>query len=183
MVTHDPVDAYALADRVAVMDAGRIVQLGTIAEVTAHPRSRYVASLIGTNLVAGDIVDNVLTTDRRRARRARRRRARAVVRADPPADDRRCSATRSTGDEHPERRGPARSPTSTGSATGPASTSTGTLPLTAEITTAALDAARPAPRRRRPRRGQGHRHRVLPGLRAPPGSPLDRLPTRWTMSA
>ena len=62
MVTHDPVDAYALADRVAVMDAGRVIQLGTIAEVTARPRSRYIASLIGTNLVAGDIVDNVLTT-------------------------------------------------------------------------------------------------------------------------
>jgi len=62
MVTHDPVDAYALADRVAVMDAGRIVQVGTIADVTAHPRSRYVASLVGTNLVTGDIVDDVLTT-------------------------------------------------------------------------------------------------------------------------
>jgi molybdate transport system ATP-binding protein len=62
MVTHDPVDAYALADRVAVMDAGRIIQLGTIAEVTAHPRSRYVASLVGTNLVAGVIADGALTT-------------------------------------------------------------------------------------------------------------------------
>ena len=62
MVTHDPVDAYALADRIAVMDAGRIIQLGSIADVTTHPRSRYVASLIGTNLVAGDILDNVLTT-------------------------------------------------------------------------------------------------------------------------
>jgi molybdate transport system ATP-binding protein len=62
MVTHDPVDAYALADRVAVVDAGRIVQLGTIAEVTAHPRSRYVASLVGTNLVSGDILDGALTT-------------------------------------------------------------------------------------------------------------------------
>ena len=62
MVTHDPVDAYALADRVAVIDAGRIVQLGSIADVTARPRSRYVASLVGTNLVAGDILGNVLTT-------------------------------------------------------------------------------------------------------------------------
>jgi len=62
MVTHDPVDAYALADRVAVMDAGQIVQLGTIAEVTAHPRSRYVASLVGTNLVSGTIAGGVLTT-------------------------------------------------------------------------------------------------------------------------
>lgn len=62
LVTHDPVDAYALADRVAILDAGRIVQTGTLAEVTAHPRSRYVADLVGVNLVAGDVVDGVLTT-------------------------------------------------------------------------------------------------------------------------
>jgi molybdate transport system ATP-binding protein len=63
LVTHDPVDAYALADRIAILDAGRIVQIGTIAEVTAHPRSRYVADLIGTNLVTGTVTDGVLTTD------------------------------------------------------------------------------------------------------------------------
>ena len=62
LVTHDPVDAYALADRVAVLDAGRIVQTGTLAEVTARPRSRYVADLVGVNLVAGDVADGVLTT-------------------------------------------------------------------------------------------------------------------------
>jgi len=62
LVTHDPVDAYALADRVAILDAGRIVQIGTLAEVTAHPRSRYVADLVGVNLVAGDVANGVLTT-------------------------------------------------------------------------------------------------------------------------
>ncbi len=62
LVTHDPVDAYALADRVAILDAGRIVQTGTLAEVTAHPRSRYVADLVGVNLVAGTIGGGVLTT-------------------------------------------------------------------------------------------------------------------------
>jgi len=62
LVTHDPVDAYALADRVAILDAGRIVQTGTLAEVTARPRSRYVADLVGVNLVAGDVADGVLTT-------------------------------------------------------------------------------------------------------------------------
>lgn len=62
LVTHDPVDAYALADRVAILDAGRVVQVGTLAEVTAHPRSRYVAELVGVNLVAGDVYDGVLTT-------------------------------------------------------------------------------------------------------------------------
>jgi molybdate transport system ATP-binding protein len=62
LVTHDPVDAYALADRVAVLDAGRIVQTGTLAEVTAHPRSRYVADLVGVNLVSGTVTDGVLVT-------------------------------------------------------------------------------------------------------------------------
>jgi len=63
LVTHDPVDAYALADRVAILDAGRIVQVGTLAEVTAHPRSRYVADLVGVNLVNGVVFDGVLTTE------------------------------------------------------------------------------------------------------------------------
>lgn len=63
LVTHDAVDAYALADRVAILDAGRIIQVGTISEVTAHPRSRYVADLVGTNLVAGTVAGGVLVTD------------------------------------------------------------------------------------------------------------------------
>ncbi len=63
LVTHDPVDAYALADRVAILEAGRIAQIGTIAEVTAHPRSRYVAELVGTNLLRGVVNDGVLLTD------------------------------------------------------------------------------------------------------------------------
>jgi molybdate transport system ATP-binding protein len=63
LVTHDPVDAYALADRVAILDGGRIVQVGTLAEVSAHPRSRYVADLVGVNLVVGVAAGGVLTTD------------------------------------------------------------------------------------------------------------------------
>ncbi|MGD9703092.1 MAG: ABC transporter ATP-binding protein [Acidimicrobiia bacterium] len=63
LVTHDPVDAYVLADRVAILDAGRIAQVGTISEVTAHPRSRYVADLVGTNLVIGTVADGALITD------------------------------------------------------------------------------------------------------------------------
>lgn len=62
LVTHDPVDAYALADRVAILDGGRLVQTGTLAEVTSHPRSRYVADLVGVNLVAGTVTDGVLHT-------------------------------------------------------------------------------------------------------------------------
>jgi len=63
LVTHDPVDAYALADRIAILEHGRIAQTGTIADVTAHPRSRYVAELVGTNLVRGVVTDGVLVTE------------------------------------------------------------------------------------------------------------------------
>lgn len=62
MVTHDPVDAHALADRMIVVEAGRVVQSGTPADVTAHPRTRYVADLVGVNLVTGVVADGVLTT-------------------------------------------------------------------------------------------------------------------------
>ena len=53
LVTHDPVDAYALADRVVILEAGRIVQTGSLAEVTARPRSHYIAELVGVNLDYG----------------------------------------------------------------------------------------------------------------------------------
>ncbi len=89
LVTHDPVDAYALADRVAILDAGRIVQVGTIDEVTAHPRSRYVADLVGTNLVAGTVGDGVLTTDAGAHVVIADAVAGPIVRRDPPAGDRR----------------------------------------------------------------------------------------------
>ena len=54
LVTHDPVDAYALADRVVILEGGRVAQTGTLAEVTARPRSRYIAELVGANLLAGE---------------------------------------------------------------------------------------------------------------------------------
>jgi molybdate transport system ATP-binding protein len=62
LVTHDPVDAYALADRVVVLEAGAVVQTGTLATVTAHPRSRYVADLIGVNLLTGIGNQGTITT-------------------------------------------------------------------------------------------------------------------------
>jgi molybdate transport system ATP-binding protein len=53
LVTHDPVDAMVLADRLVVLEGGRVSQVGTAAEVTRHPRSGYVAELVGVNLLAG----------------------------------------------------------------------------------------------------------------------------------
>ncbi len=63
LVTHDPVDAYALADRVVILEAGAITQEGPLTEITTHPRSPYVAELVGLNLVAGILRDHTLTTD------------------------------------------------------------------------------------------------------------------------
>ncbi|WP_299953385.1 ABC transporter ATP-binding protein [uncultured Modestobacter sp.] len=53
LVTHDPVDAMALADRVLVVEDGRVVQAGTPAEVARRPRTDYVARLVGLVLLAG----------------------------------------------------------------------------------------------------------------------------------
>jgi molybdate transport system ATP-binding protein len=53
LITHDPVDAAVLADHVVVLDGGRIAQVGTPAEITARPRTAWVAELAGTNLFAG----------------------------------------------------------------------------------------------------------------------------------
>ncbi|MGH7764509.1 MAG: ABC transporter ATP-binding protein [Candidatus Dormibacteraceae bacterium] len=54
VVTHDPLEAATLADRLIVMEKGRQVQAGTPAEVTEHPRSKYVADLVGVNLLRGE---------------------------------------------------------------------------------------------------------------------------------
>ncbi|SFP95335.1 molybdate transport system ATP-binding protein [Geodermatophilus dictyosporus] len=53
LVTHDPVDATALADRVLVVEDGTVVQAGTPADVARHPRTDYVARLVGLSLLPG----------------------------------------------------------------------------------------------------------------------------------
>jgi len=53
VVTHDPLDAIALADRLVILESGSVTQSGSLAEVTTRPRTRYVADLVGTNLVTG----------------------------------------------------------------------------------------------------------------------------------
>jgi len=53
IVTHDVLDAYTLADRVVIVEAGRIVDQGTPAEVFDRPRSAFAAGLAGLNLLTG----------------------------------------------------------------------------------------------------------------------------------
>ncbi|WP_063770689.1 ABC transporter ATP-binding protein [Streptacidiphilus carbonis] len=53
LVTHDPLDAMVLADRITVIEDGRVVQDGVPAEIARHPRSDYIARLVGLNLFRG----------------------------------------------------------------------------------------------------------------------------------
>jgi molybdate transport system ATP-binding protein len=53
VVTHDPLEALALADRLVVLENGRITQTARPDELTARPRTSYVANLVGVNLLAG----------------------------------------------------------------------------------------------------------------------------------
>ncbi len=53
LVTHDPLDAMVLADRLLVLEGGRVVQQGAPTEIAQHPRTDYVAQLVGANLYRG----------------------------------------------------------------------------------------------------------------------------------
>ncbi|MFJ3161130.1 ABC transporter permease [Streptomyces kanasensis] len=53
LVTHDPVEAVSLADRVLVLEDGRTLQDAAPAEVTRHPRSPWVARMLGRNAWPG----------------------------------------------------------------------------------------------------------------------------------
>ncbi|WP_193608837.1 ABC transporter ATP-binding protein [Nocardioides lijunqiniae] len=51
LVTHDAIDALTLADRVVVLDGGRVAQEGTPQDVAARPRTDHVARLVGLNVL------------------------------------------------------------------------------------------------------------------------------------
>jgi molybdate transport system ATP-binding protein len=53
LVTHDPLDAMVLADRLVIIEEGAIVQSGPPAEVARRPRTDYIAQLVGLNLYRG----------------------------------------------------------------------------------------------------------------------------------
>lgn len=53
VVTHDVLDALALASRVIVIDGGRVVEQGSAAEVLSRPRSAFAARLAGLNIITG----------------------------------------------------------------------------------------------------------------------------------
>jgi putative spermidine/putrescine transport system ATP-binding protein len=57
-VTHDQEEALSISDRIVVLNEGRVEQIGTPSEVYNFPRTRFVASFVGTlNLLSGVVVD------------------------------------------------------------------------------------------------------------------------------
>jgi molybdate transport system ATP-binding protein len=63
LVTHDPLDALVLADRIVVVEDGRVTQQGPTAEVASQPRTDYLAKILGVNLLRGDVHEGVMTAD------------------------------------------------------------------------------------------------------------------------
>ncbi|MCR9125349.1 MAG: ABC transporter ATP-binding protein [Rhodobacteraceae bacterium] len=64
-VTHDQDEALSMSDRIAVMSAGKLQQVGTAEEIYEAPRNRFVADFIGeTNLIDADIVGGTETHPR-----------------------------------------------------------------------------------------------------------------------
>ena len=58
-VTHDQEEALSMSDRIAVMNKGRVEQVGTAAEIYHHPRTEFVASFIGeTNIVEAEVLQD-----------------------------------------------------------------------------------------------------------------------------
>jgi molybdate transport system ATP-binding protein len=55
LITHDPTDAFLLADRIYIVENGRVTQSGGPEEIRRHPATPYVADVAGTNLFAGVI--------------------------------------------------------------------------------------------------------------------------------
>lgn len=63
LVTHDPLDAMVLADRLVIIENGAVVQQGPPAQVARQPRTDYVAHLVGLNLYRGNAKGTVVDLD------------------------------------------------------------------------------------------------------------------------
>ncbi|TAM63570.1 sulfate/molybdate ABC transporter ATP-binding protein [Mycobacterium sp.] len=55
LVTHDLLDVFTLADRVLVLESGRVAEIGPVPDVLTAPRSHFAARIAGVNLVNGTV--------------------------------------------------------------------------------------------------------------------------------
>jgi molybdate transport system ATP-binding protein len=62
LITHDPAEAFQLADEIHVLEEGRVTQIGTAEDIRLRPRTRYAAELGGVNLFVGTAAEGVVET-------------------------------------------------------------------------------------------------------------------------
>jgi molybdate transport system ATP-binding protein len=62
LITHDPLEAFLLADEIHLIEEGSITQVGSADDIRLRPRTRYAADLAGSNLFVGTAVDGIVTT-------------------------------------------------------------------------------------------------------------------------
>lgn len=63
LITHDPVDAQALADRMLVLEQGHVTQRGTPEEIRRRPSTPFVAELVGVNLLTGHATQGLVALE------------------------------------------------------------------------------------------------------------------------
>ena len=88
LVTHDQIEATTMADRIVVMNAGRIEQVGTAKELYERPHTLFVASFVGSppiNLLDGHADANTLSVREAKLPLAARRRAAWCLASGPKA--------------------------------------------------------------------------------------------------
>jgi molybdate transport system ATP-binding protein len=61
LITHDPTEAFLLADEINVIEEGRITQVGSADDIRLRPRTRYIADLAGSNLLVGNASSGSVT--------------------------------------------------------------------------------------------------------------------------
>jgi molybdate transport system ATP-binding protein len=61
LITHEPTEAFLLADEIHVLEEGRVTQTGTAADIRLRPRTQYIADLAGANLITGEANRGLVT--------------------------------------------------------------------------------------------------------------------------
>jgi len=62
LITHDPTEAFLLADEIQVVEDGIVTQVGSADDIRLRPKTKYAADLAGSNLVAGSTTDGLVET-------------------------------------------------------------------------------------------------------------------------
>ena len=63
LITHDPTEAFLLADEIHVLEGGSVTQVGSSDDIRLRPRTRYAADLAGANLLTGTAAAGVVTVE------------------------------------------------------------------------------------------------------------------------